>query len=88
MLRRVARVYAATSSQVWATVRGADARASALSILRRRGSSRGTAPGWRGPVGWVACSDPSAATSAGFPRPAPWRRGRAGVAVPVRPRYH
>jgi hypothetical protein len=75
------RVSAATSSPAWARGRVADARVSATSTSPRQGSPASSA-------GWVACSDPSAATSAGFPRPAQWRRGRAGVGVPVRQRYH
>lgn len=81
MLRTTDRVSAATSSQVWGRVRGVDARLSATSTSQQQGSPASSA-------GWVACSDPSAATSVGFPRPAPWRRGWAGVVLPVQPRYH
>ena len=80
MLRTMVRVFVATSSPAWGRVADG-ARVSAMSILRRHGSLASS-------VGWVACSDPSAATNAGFPRPATWRCGRAGVGDPARSRYH
>jgi len=67
-----AHVSAATSFRAWGRVRGADVQVSPVSISRRHGSLAN----W---VGWVACSDPSAATNAGFPRPATWGCGRATI---------
>ena len=80
MVRVTGHGFAVINSQVSGRVRDAGVPASAVTISIGHGLPARS-------VDWVVHSDSSHIDSAGFPRPVPWGCGRAGVELPVRPRF-